>query len=121
MKTILLVDDDDLLRKMLRLKLESLGYAVLEARNGNEATRHQKAHPADIMITDLVMPDKEGLETIHEFRRAHPALKIIAMSGGGRSSAETYLHFATQLGAVAALQKPFSTDILVAALKKALP
>src|SRR5689334_3792337 len=98
MSRILLVDDDESFRKMLRLTLAKLGYQVVEAADGREALQRQQTEPAAVMITDLIMPDMEGIETIQEFRSRYPAVKIIAMSGGGRVSATDFLKVAGVFG-----------------------
>src|SRR5687768_11799705 len=116
MPRILLVDDDDALRKMLRLTLTSLGHVVVEARDGKEALVQQQREPVDVLLTDLIMPEKEGLETIREFRQKHPAVRVVAMSGGGRVSATDHLKLARSLGAGAVLAKPFSNSELTAAI-----
>jgi CheY-like chemotaxis protein len=121
MQRILLVDDDDALRKMLGLNLAMMGYAVTEATNGKEALAAQKSEPADLILTDLVMPEKEGIETIGELRKKYPAAKIIAMSGGGRVSAADYLKVAKMMGADFALAKPFTQQELAEAIAKTLP
>ena len=108
MKSILLVDDDEQLRRMLKTVLQEAGHQVNEARNGNEALEIYNVAPTDLVITDLVMPDKEGLETIIELRRTHPDVKIIAMSGGARTGVHNYLDLAKKLGANYILEKPFS-------------
>jgi DNA-binding response OmpR family regulator len=107
MKRILLIEDDENIRKMLRLSLESYGYAVTEACDGKQGLASYRASPADLVITDLVMPEKEGLETIRDLRKANPLVKIIAMSGGSRSSAGENLKMAKLLGAAALISKPF--------------
>jgi CheY-like chemotaxis protein len=117
---ILVVDDDELFRQMLRTTLVKMGYLVLEARNGREATTLFDQQLPDIVITDLVMPEKEGLETIGELRRCYPEVKIIAMSGGGRISATDYLRIAKAMGANRILAKPFSNDEMVTALNELL-
>ena len=118
MTKILLVEDDDALRKMFRITLEHMGHTVLEARNGREATTSQQREPADVMLTDIVMPEKEGLETILEFRRKYPRIKIVAMSGGGIVSPADYLKIARQMGAADVLTKPFSNEELAAVLAR---
>lgn len=109
-KRILLVDDDDDFRKMLQLSLLDMGYDVVEARDGSEAVSLMAALPPDVVLTDLIMPGKEGLETIRTLKKTHPALRIIAMSGGGRASAHNYLKIAAAMGADRVLAKPFSND-----------
>lgn len=113
MPNILLVDDDEQLRAMLKIVLTRAGHEVREARDGNEALKIQSRHPADLMITDLIMPDREGLDTIREVRRNNAGIKIIAMSGGGRVNAQDYLVLAKKLGADYSLAKPFSNQELL--------
>jgi PAS domain S-box-containing protein len=113
---ILLVDDDDSFRTMLRLTLANLGYVVREARDGREAVRLYEEAPPDIMMTDLVMPVQEGVVTIEIVRRRYPRAKIIAMSGGDRVSAADHLKRAQAMGADYLLAKPFSLDQLQRAL-----
>ena len=120
MARILLVDDDELLRKALSLTLEKMGHQVHEARNGNEALLLFAAEPPDVVLTDIIMPEKEGLETILELKRLHPAVKIIAMSGGGRASNIDYLKIAKQMGVVRTLTKPFSPEAMAAAIAEVM-
>ena len=110
MPHILLVDDDDLFRKMLRLTLVKMGYTVTEARNGKEALRAYEEEPADVVMTDLIMPEKEGLETIQALKKTQPTVRILAMSGAGRSSWPDFLRVAKMMGADRILPKPFSND-----------
>jgi len=120
MPHILLIDDDDLFRTMLRENLEELGHTVTEAHDGKEGLAHYALAPTDLVITDLIMPGKEGIETILEMRKKWPGVKIIAMSGGGRVSATDYLQTAQKLGAGCVLRKPFSNDELTAAINQLL-
>src|SRR5258706_7398782 len=120
MSRILLVDDDDSFRRMLMLTLTNMGHAVVEASNGKEAIKLFEAAPPDVVLTDIVMPEKEGLETIGELRRKHPGVKIIAMSGGGRVSATDYLKIARKLGAAGVLAKPFSNQEMAMVLDEVL-
>jgi CheY-like chemotaxis protein len=103
MKQILVVDDDAQIRSMLRTALEDEGYNVHEARDGKEAISNLIGQNIKLVITDIVMPEKEGLETIREMRRDSPDIKIIAISG-----ANQYLHIAKILGADYVYSKPFS-------------
>jgi CheY-like chemotaxis protein len=121
MANILLIDDDNLFRPMLCAQLEELGHTVTEAQNGKEGIAQYARVPADLVLTDLIMPEKEGIETIIELRKKWPGVKIIAMSGGGRASAASYLKTAQQLGAARVLHKPFSNDELTAAIDSLLP
>lgn len=118
MARILLVDDDEPLRKALRLTLVKMGHEVLEARNGNEALHLYAAEPPELVLTDIIMPEKEGLETIQELRRLNPSVKIIAMSGGGRGSGIDYLKVAKKMGVALTLNKPFSSEAMAAAIKE---
>jgi DNA-binding response OmpR family regulator len=114
---VLVADDDDQVRMLLRRVLTKAGYDVSEARNGNEALRVFRQKPAAVLITDLIMPDKEGLETIQEFRRSHTPVKIIAMSGGGRLDQNMYLSMAKKIGADHVLSKPFTPQDLLSAVQ----
>jgi DNA-binding response OmpR family regulator len=117
---ILVVDDEREIREMLRDLLRTQGYEVMTAANGNAATRLQQQHPADLVITDIFMPDKEGIETILELQRAWPGLKIIAISGGGGDYNVDYLAAARHFGAVHSISKPFHLEELLAAVRDAL-
>ena len=116
MQHILLIDDDVSFRRMLRLTLARLGYAVREAANGREAMRNFGQGPTHLVITDLIMPEKEGLETIQELHRVAPDVKIIAMSGGGNFASQDLLVIAKLFGAHRTLVKPFTKDELTTAL-----
>jgi DNA-binding response OmpR family regulator len=96
--------------------LASGGHEVTLAANGSEGILAYRRHPPDVVITDLVMPDKEGFETIADLRREHPGARIVAMSGGGRISGSSYLATARLLGVGALLPKPFDTRTLLAAV-----
>jgi CheY-like chemotaxis protein len=117
MTHILLVDDDDHFRTMLRITLQRLGYTVSEADNGSKAINMYRQEPYDAVFMDLIMPEKEGIETIAEIRRERPDAKIIAMSGGGRMNANDILSVAKAMGANQALAKPFSNESMMRALK----
>lgn len=114
-EAILVVDDDSEVRHVLRTILESAGYTVAEADNGRQALAECRARRIGLMITDLVMPDQEGIETIKLARRTYPELRIIAISGafGGE-----YLRIAELLGADAALPKPLRMDALLEAVRR---
>jgi two-component system response regulator (stage 0 sporulation protein F) len=118
MVRILLIDDDDDFRSMLRTALEQDGYIVQEARNGHEGSRCYRTAPADLVILDLLMPEQEGLETIQALRQAFPAVKIIAISGGtGRLN---FLPLAKIFGALRILQKPFTLQQLQEVMREVL-
>jgi DNA-binding NtrC family response regulator len=119
-RKILVVDDDDPMRFMLSRALTRSGYAVLEAANGTEGRRILAENPVDLMITDIIMPGEEGIETILHVRKSHPALPIIAISGGGRLRKEGYLDLARSCGAHAALAKPFDLPDLLKTIEQVL-
>jgi len=120
MATILLVEDDEQFRRMLQRTLERAGYRVVPAADGREALNRIDAVRPDLVLTDLIMPDMEGLETIQALRRREPPPPIVAMSGGGRMSPDNYLLAARRMGARETLAKPFSTAELLAAIGTAL-
>jgi len=122
MPRILLIEDDNEVRAMLRLTLIHFGHTVIEARNGKEGLELFKHANADLVITDIVMPEKEGLEVLIGLReRQVPPVKIIAMSGGGRQKAADYLRLAKLMGAARILAKPFSNEVLIAMIDELLP
>jgi len=112
-KTILVIDDDDDLREMLCIRLRSAGYPVVAASDGHSGMKAYYANKPALVITDLVMPEKEGIEVIMELQKQNPKPFIIAMSGGGRLRPEAYLPTAKMLGADSIMQKPFSTSELL--------
>jgi CheY-like chemotaxis protein len=120
MASILLVDDDEPFRAMLSEVLTRAGYQVQEAANGQQALNLYKSQPSDLVITDLVMPDKEGLELIMEFKRLHSEAKIIAISGGGRRGSQGVLKMAAAFGAQQVLAKPFSHKEILEAVSQVL-
>lgn len=114
---LLVVDDDADMRQSMRLLLEHAGYEVALARDGAQALELQRARGADLLITDIFMPETDGLETIQRFRREFPLVRIIAMSGGGvRVRGESYLSTAEAAGADAVLRKPFEVALLLKTL-----
>ncbi|HXA13898.1 MAG TPA: response regulator [Opitutaceae bacterium] len=121
MARILLIDDDNSVRTILGLALADLGHTVIEARNGKEGLELFRNAKADLVITDIVMPEKEGFEVLMKLTKKHPSVKIIAMSGGGRHNAKNYLQTARLMGAAKVLEKPFSNEVLVAAINELLP
>lgn len=106
MAKILVIDDDPSILTMLKKMLEKEGYEVDIACNGSEGLDKIEVSPPDLLITDIVMPEKEGMELIFHLRRKKPELKIIAISGGGRFNYEGYLTSAKYLGADLVFQKP---------------
>lgn len=120
MPTILLIEDDELFRTTLAEALDSQGYTVFQATDGDEGLKMFKARPTDLVLTDIVMPNKEGIATVRELRRASSNLGIIAMSGGLAKDAPLYLLLAGGLGADRTLQKPFPLSVLLQAVKEVL-
>lgn len=113
MKTILLIDDETDILQLLQRILENSGYNVLTAENGKIADRLLDKHSFDLVITDIIMPDKDGMEVIFQLKQTSPGIKIIAISGGGKLAPEGYLKMAEIAGADAIIQKPFeSSDLL---------
>lgn len=120
MKRILVIDDDDMLRDMLMKLLSNAGYEVVSAENGIEALKLHEQNPADLIITDIIMPDMDGIEVVREFRKTSPATKIIAMSGGGRINPDQYLAIVQRLGAQRTFAKPFKSSEMLAAVSQLL-
>lgn len=112
MASILLVDDNEQLRKMIKRSLTQAGHEVVSATDGRSALAILLKLEFDLVLTDIVMPDMEGLELIRSIRKMNSTTKIVAMSGGGRGTADDYLTFAKTFGAAATLEKPFDIDTL---------
>jgi DNA-binding response OmpR family regulator len=121
MPRLLIVDDDPGIVALLKQALEAEGHEIQTAENGVRALERQRETPSDLMIVDILMPEKDGLETIRDIRKLTPGIRILAMSGGGRVSPENYLPIAQMLGADETLAKPFSLVELRAAVKRLLP
>lgn len=119
-KKILIIDDEPDILVMLKKMMERAGFNVRLAVNGDEGLMSFYEEKPDLVITDIIMPEKEGLEIIREMKKQHPALKIIAISGGGRISAESYLETASHFGANRIFQKPFTQSEIVSAAKSLL-
>ncbi|HIJ77988.1 MAG: response regulator [Desulfobulbaceae bacterium] len=112
MKKILVIDDESPIRKLLQDVLMSWGYEIVLAGNGKEGVRLYRDSPADLVITDLLMPEQDGVETIVQLCDRFPDVKIIAMSGGGQIGPDSYLPIAETLGAKGTLQKPIDLKML---------
>ncbi|MBK8160409.1 MAG: response regulator [Rhodospirillaceae bacterium] len=117
---VLLIEDDPLVQDMLQVALQLAGYEVTLASNGREGLRKFAAQKPDIVVTDIIMPEQEGIETILAIRKIDQALPIIAMSGGSSIGALDFLDAARTFGASRILTKPFSPKDLIAALKDCL-
>jgi DNA-binding NtrC family response regulator len=119
MAAILLVDDDEILLVTLEQLLTERGHSVVTASDGKKAAKLLRAKPFELVITDIVMPDRDGIETIITLHREFPEIGIIAMSGGV-SRSPTYLALAARLGAYCTLSKPFTPQQLQHAINETL-
>jgi DNA-binding response OmpR family regulator len=118
---ILVIDDDNLVRAALTDMLETAGFQVVTASNGRLGIELLETTSVDAIVTDILMPEQEGLETIREARRLYPSMRILAISGGGATGGETQLlKFAESFGADQTLQKPFTASQFVAAVRALL-
>jgi len=120
MARILIIDDNAPTRDILRQALERAGHEVVEASDGRGGIARQQTMPAEVIITDILMPDREGFEAIRELRRDFPTTGIIAMSGGGQIGCETLLTMAERLGAQRVFQKPFGLRDMLEAVHQLL-
>jgi CheY-like chemotaxis protein len=118
--SILVVDDEPELRELILLILKSAGHLVVGAADGVEAATRIAHQHFDVVMTDLIMPEKDGLEFIAELRENYPAVRIIAMSGGGHIPRDSYLRIAQGFGAHAILEKPFENREIFSAIETAL-
>ena len=109
--TILVIEDEEDIREFLVTVFQQAGYTVIEASNGKAGMKAVRESAVDIVVTDIVMPDQEGMETIRAIRSANPGIKIIAISGAVNK--ELYLKVAGGLGADASLKKPFQSDAIL--------
>lgn len=114
MARVLIADDDEDLRAMLKLVIENAGYEVEAVGDGEAAIRAQEERPADLLIADLFMPVRDGLETLEYFRSRYPGMRMIAISGGGYTGQKTdHLAVAEHAGADAVFRKPFDVGKLI--------
>jgi len=120
MARILIIDDEPQIRSMLKLMLEREGYEVVEAPDGVEGIKIYRQNPADLIITDLIMPNKDGIGMIIDLKKEFPDVNIIAMSGGGLNKPEGYLKGAKKLGAACTLTKPIDREEMLRAVKDIL-
>jgi DNA-binding response OmpR family regulator len=121
MSLILVIDDDPQVCAVITRALERHGYSVIQAHDGEEGARMAQQHTPALVLTDILMPNKEGLEVIRELRMAYPTVPIIAMSGGGSSvCADGVLKIARHMGAQHALLKPFALAELLSVVTSAI-
>lgn len=114
---VLIIDDEVPLRQSMRRMLESAGHQVIEADNGKAGLDAYRKQPTDVVVTDIIMPQKEGIETIRELRLIDPNVRIVAVSGGGRTQNMDFLVIAGKLGATETLAKPFRKEELLACVE----
>jgi CheY-like chemotaxis protein len=119
--SILIVDDEEEMRDTLERVLAAAGYRVVTASNGVEVSSILAQVHVDLVMTDLLMPEKDGTEVIAELRKKHPNTPIVAMSGGGRMPRGDYLKIARMFGAHAILEKPFTNEQLLSTIELLLP
>jgi DNA-binding response OmpR family regulator len=120
MKTILVIEDNANMMNMMKDLLNRSGYHVLAAVDGSVGMKIYSEAKPDLVITDIIMPEKEGLEVVMDLVKEFPRPKIIAMSGGGMMDPQTYLSLAEKLGADEVIQKPFRPAELLALIEKLL-
>ena len=120
MKRILVIDDNDHMREILGCMLKRAKYKVSKASDGEIGLRLQQKNPFDLVITDIVMPNKDGIETILELKENYPDLKVIAISGGDFSVPNHTLETATTVGAIRTLSKPFARKQLLETVEEVL-
>lgn len=111
---LLVVEDDAELLQVMARSLEAAGHQVIRAPSGEQGLRQFRAEPPDLVVCDIVLPDRDGIELIPEMRRLLPGVKILAISGRQHIGALDVLNLAQELGADGALAKPFGMDALVA-------
>jgi len=117
---ILLIDDDPDVLLAIEILLSHLGYTVETARNGSEGLKMFRANAPDLVLTDIIMPEQEGIETIIEMRRLQPNAKIVAMSGGGPMNRDSLLAMTLKLGASDTLAKPYDDEQLARVIERVM-
>jgi CheY-like chemotaxis protein len=120
MAGVLIVEDDRELREMIATSLMRRKLTVIEASNGKEAIMHFKPSIIDLVVTDIIMPEEDGLKVIMRLRELKPSIKVIAISGGGKAGPGSYLNLAKALGADAVYSKPFSMNDLIERIENML-
>jgi CheY-like chemotaxis protein len=118
--SILIIEDDNEVREFLQSVLERAGYETHTAANGFEGVQVFRSRPFDLVITDIIMPEKDGIETIMDMKREQGDLRVLAISGGGRAEPDNYLESARLLGADATMKKPFTNQEILATVEQLL-
>ena len=118
MNSVLIIEDDEFVQNMLKQTFERAGYEVATASNGRIGLQLYECKPFDVVITDLIMPEMEGIETISSLCKGNPDVQVIAISGGGRNNPEDYLELAQKLGAKKTFTKPVDRKKLLEAVKE---
>lgn len=113
LKKILVIDDEPIVRDTIKLFLETEGYSVITAEDGRDSINKTREHNPSLIITDIVMPNMEGLETIRHYKKTNPNISIMAISGAASFKGDMYLELAGKLGADCAISKPIDRDILL--------
>jgi DNA-binding NtrC family response regulator len=111
--SVLIIEDDEFVKNMLKQTFKRAGYDVATAPNGRIGIQLYQSKPFDVVITDLIMPEMEGIETMMRLRKLDPGVKVIAISGGGRNRPDEYLHLAAKLGALSTFKKPVDRTALL--------
>jgi len=117
MKKIVIIEDDQIIRESLKEILEMNSFQVLAIDSGIDLMKKITKFRPDVLITDIIMPDKDGIEIIIEAKKTLTDIKLIAISGGGRIDSESYLNTAKYLGADATLKKPFTHEQMISVIK----
>jgi DNA-binding response OmpR family regulator len=120
MARIVVIDDDEAIRAFVATVLKVKGHDVLALASGKEAVLAHTENPAELIITDILMPDFDGIEVIRRFKRSDNRVRILAISGGGWAQPEQFLTMAARLGADATLAKPFTVDQLLHSVERLL-
>lgn len=120
MKRILIIDDDQAILRMLEDYFSGEGFIIDTAENGRKGVKQYTAKGADLVIMDVLMPEQDGIETIRMLKKIDPEVKVIAISGGGKIEADSYLKMIRHFGAVSTLKKPVSPSLLLEAVKEHL-
>ncbi|MFO7891659.1 MAG: response regulator [bacterium] len=121
MAKILVIDDEKVVRMAIMYKLKKEGHEVIEAEDGDEGIAKYRENPADLIITDIIMPNKEGFETIKDLNDEFPDAKIVAMSGGGASNSKNYLETAKKFNVVDVFEKSFEWEEMIRIVRKIFP